>query len=748
MTVNHIAHEAELMESTKLCIGAIIQPLAALAPDEEPIQVVNNSDGPVRCKQCRAYVNPFFKWVDAGHKFICNFCHTKNDVPQQYKCNLDANGLRRDRADRAELCRGTVEFVAGKDFIQRPIQDPCYLFVLDVSYTAAVTGLVQAAVEGIRGALDGLAQNPRMRVGIITYDQAIHFYSIKSDRDQPAVVVVSDVDDVFVPCPQPEIMVRVSEPGARACLEATLDLLVSSYDAAKMDPNDAQNGLCCAGAAAQVAAKTLLPTGGKIFLLFSSLPTHGAGQLVYRDTGSLYHTAKEKTLFKPQGAFYAKVARRCAELAITVDLYVCANSYVDLATVGTLSTTTGGQTFMYPGFNAKKDSEALQNDIFQNCTRWTGQDAVMVVRCSTGLHVAEHFGNFFGKRKREMDLPTIDCDKTFGIRIEHQGKLKVGTNAAVQVALLYTTPEGARRIRCHTLSLPVTSVMSDIFRFADLDAIINLSLKQGVRQIHHSTSPLEAQTALTSACIDSLYVYRNYCAKATESGQLILPEPLKLLPLCTLGLIKHPIMQPGLGADERSFLVSYVNSMSNYLSVPFVCPRLFNILAIPDDACVINEETQRIYYPQSLTLSSSSIEPNSMYLLDNGRFLYLWIGEETSQEHLDAVFDTDVQGQNEYTIRQSDDPLALCSRVATLISQLRHNKPSFQNLHIISRQGHLQQSESLDEAQFFSHLIEDSVNEPGKGGKTKQETKNPNTMTYIDFLCWIHKRIQKKFKRN
>jgi len=50
------------------------------------------------------------------------------------------------------------------------------------------------------------------------------------------------------------------------------------------------------------------------------------------------------------------------------------------------------------------------------------------------------------------------------------------------VALLYTTSDGYRRIRVHTLSVPVTSAMSNIFRFADLDAIINLSLKQGANR--------------------------------------------------------------------------------------------------------------------------------------------------------------------------------------------------------------------------------------------------------------------------
>jgi hypothetical protein len=63
---------------------------------------------------------------------------------------------------------------------------------------------------------DVLAQNKRMRVGIITYDTCIQFYSLKPSSDpdksaQPQMFVVSDVDDVFVPCPTNEILVHVSK---------------------------------------------------------------------------------------------------------------------------------------------------------------------------------------------------------------------------------------------------------------------------------------------------------------------------------------------------------------------------------------------------------------------------------------------------------------------------------------------------------------------------------------------------------
>ena len=364
------------------------------------------------------------------------------------------------------------------------------------------------------------------------------------------------------------------------------------------------------------------------------------------------------------------------------------------------------------------------------------------------------------------------------MRVEHEAKLKDKSDACLQCALLYTTASGHRRIRVHTISVPVTSVMSNIFRFADLDAIVNLSLKQAVRQLLDSTTCMEAQNALTMACIESLYVYRKFCASATSAGQLILPEPLKLLPLCTLGLVKHPLFQDGLAADERSFLFSFVNSMPCYVSVAFVCPRLFHLTSFDQLAC-IPDESGRVYLPTPLTLSSESVSSDGLYLLDDGRYMYLYIGSDLPAAFLEDVFAIKGDGKNQtgqYRIRHvPDQPQLVSSRINVLIGTLRKNKPNFQNLQIISRRPPANQPqtphlggasggggggasirpspsptnragwetfESLDESLFFSHLIEDSVHKQadGKGSKDKAalNAKAPNSMSYIDFLYDTH----------
>eukprot|EP00467_Chlorarachnion_reptans_P000717 CAMPEP_0114501530 /NCGR_PEP_ID=MMETSP0109-20121206/8545_1 /TAXON_ID=29199 /ORGANISM="Chlorarachnion reptans, Strain CCCM449" /LENGTH=964 /DNA_ID=CAMNT_0001679261 /DNA_START=150 /DNA_END=3044 /DNA_ORIENTATION=- len=744
MSTNYVANEADLVEQTKLCIGAIIQPLAELGEEEEEVPFRDfGKEGPIRCKNCRAYVNAFFRFIDNGRSFVCNMCEAKNTVPDFYYCNLDPEGHRRDRnrQDRPELSRGTVDFIAPPDYCDAPVTDPCYVFVVDASYSSLATGLLDCALECIRQSVHELSKNPRTRVGILIFDEALYFYSVK--KGEPRLDVVSDVDDAFVPVVPESVMLSLSDEKAVGAVEKVLELIAKVHlNETKLPPNN-----CAFGAAAQAGALLLEEFGGKLMLVCSTLCNVGAGTLQTRNDIKLYHTANERNLLVPHGSFYAELATRCAKTQVSVDIFACASSYMDLATIGALSRTTGGQIYFYNGFHANKDGEAFHRDMYRNISRYTAFGGVMVIRTSRGLKISERYGNYFAREADEMEIPVLHCDSSFGIMLSHESKL-TSKEACIQTALLYATPDGKRLIRVHTLSLPVTSALCNLFRHSDLDTIINLSLKQGVSQILYNVEPKSARRALTQACIDSLFVYRKYCSTQHSPGQLILPEPLKLLPLATLGMIKHNLFHSGTQVDQRAFLSAFVGSMPTYVACSFVDPCLFSLTEIPDFACV-EASDGRVFLPPVLKLSSESIKDDGIYLLDDGRALYVWIGDQAPQKDTDQLFglvQTEEGGATQLQLLYDEkaNATSLNARVWTLVGQLRRNCPSFKTISIITRNTHT--GASLDESQFFDHLIEDAARKnkwhSSDLGSKKDSVCN---MSYIDFLCYVHKKIQDKF---
>mgnify|MGYP001132487741 FL=1 len=76
LTAHAIPAEAAVMAKTKIAVGGVLQPLAATLPGDTAVELasVTAPEGPVRCRGCRAYVNPFFRFQELGAKMVCNLC--------------------------------------------------------------------------------------------------------------------------------------------------------------------------------------------------------------------------------------------------------------------------------------------------------------------------------------------------------------------------------------------------------------------------------------------------------------------------------------------------------------------------------------------------------------------------------------------------------------------------------------------------------------------------------------------------
>lgn len=191
LTMNNIPASSEALHTTGLPLGLMLQPLARLQHGEGEVPVLDFGDiGPPRCSRCRAYINPFMMFRSGGNKFVCNLCTHPNDTPPEYFCATSPQGIRIDRDQRPELCRGTVEFVCPKEYYNREPVGLRWLFVIDVTQEAYNKGYLEAFCDGVLATLYGVEENekdengeakrrlpPNSRVGFVTYDKEVHFYN-------------------------------------------------------------------------------------------------------------------------------------------------------------------------------------------------------------------------------------------------------------------------------------------------------------------------------------------------------------------------------------------------------------------------------------------------------------------------------------------------------------------------------------------------------------------------------------------
>ena len=79
------------LKTSHFPIGLSLSPLSTAIPSSEiPLLKYGKNDIP-RCpnNNCRAYLNPFVKFIQGGEKWICNFCGNINDTEDHYYCEVD-----------------------------------------------------------------------------------------------------------------------------------------------------------------------------------------------------------------------------------------------------------------------------------------------------------------------------------------------------------------------------------------------------------------------------------------------------------------------------------------------------------------------------------------------------------------------------------------------------------------------------------------------------------------------------------
>ena len=126
-----------------------------------------------------------------------------------------------------------------------------------------------------------------------------------------------------------------------------------------------------------------------------------------------------------------------------------------------------------------------------------------------------------------------------------------------------------------------------MFRASDLEAqTCDMIRKTAARLLGGSTSIQSVKDQTITTTVNTLYAYRKFCASNNSTGQLILPEGLKVLPLYCLGLHKSPGMRSDAHADDRAAWLLNGLCAPVKMCVPSVYPRNFPVHRLVDEVRV------------------------------------------------------------------------------------------------------------------------------------------------------------------
>uniref|UniRef100_A0A8C7UHX3 SEC24 homolog B, COPII coat complex component n=1 Tax=Oncorhynchus mykiss TaxID=8022 RepID=A0A8C7UHX3_ONCMY len=688
-TLTNIPQTQALLNKARLPLGLLLHPFRDLA--QLPVITSNTI---VRCRSCRTYINPFVSFLDQ-RRWKCNLCYRVNDVPDEFMYNPVTRSYGEPHK-RPEVQNSTVEFIASSDYMLRPPQPAVYLFVLDVSHNAVEGGYLNVFCHTLLENLDKMPGDTRTRVGFITFNSTIHFYNLHESLSQPQMLVVSDIDDIFIPT-HDSLLVNLKE--SRALVRVLLTSLHSMFSQTR----ETHSAL---GPALQAAYKLMSPTGGRVSVFQTQLPTLGP---------VLSHTATD---------FYKKLALDCSGQQIGVDLFLLSSQYSDLASLACMSKFSAGSIFYYPSLHHVHNPAQLdkfQKDLERYLTRKIGFEAVMRIRCTKGLSIHTFHGNFFVRSTDLLSLANINPDSGFAVQMSIEESLADTSLACFQSALLYTSSKGKRRIRVHTLCLPVVSQLSDVYAGADVQAITCLLANMAIdRSISSSLS--DARDALMNAVVDSLSAYKNTVSNIQQSG-LIAPAALCLFPLYVLALLKQKALRMGTSTklDERVFAMCEFKSQPLQQIMRAVHPDLYRLDTMSDQGalhlndCIVPQ-------PHLLHLTAEKLTREGAFLMDCGSVFYLWIGKCCND-----VFIRDVLGCPNHAsippsmtqIPELETPLS--ERLRALLAWLQDSRPFSSTLHVVK-------DDATAKTSFFQHLVED---------------RSESALSYYEFLLHIQQQMSK-----
>lgn len=398
-------------------------------------------------------------------------------------------------------------------------------------------------------------------IAFVTFGHTVHTFHVVSEgssrarvvapsgsgngTDFPPMRIICDVGNPFLP--SSPTFYAATPAGARAAA-AFLDALPSRL--LSLATSDCQPAASAADAALRVAAMmcggaAAAPfSGGRITAILASWPT--------------------ASVDRPAASICDNIVAALAPYSASLDLV--AISAVGIGAVGidrcaAAARCLGGSVWDLdaPRMQAVHLLTPRLVSAFRRCLAFAplATQAVVRVRVSRGLKVSATHGPYLRAGSTstasggavtaspaELDVAGMDASTSFVFEVTHEDPSLPDTPAVLQLATLFTSHDGTRRIRVSTLRLPLVKAAVDLFRALDLDAALsylmrlllhNASVSNGV-----AGKPSRDPVAVaTERLVALMAAYRKlvYGLAPSTLNRLVLPDSLKLLPCLTHAML-------------------------------------------------------------------------------------------------------------------------------------------------------------------------------------------------------------------
>ena len=664
-----------------------------------------------RCpnRNCRAYLNPFVKFINGGEKWICNICGQINDTEDYYYCDVDKNGERLDMNSKTELCCGTYEFFANKTYWKKgkTPTEAMFFFVFETSLGAIDNGFFNACVESVKDVIsnESFYNGNNVKISIITYNLGVDFYSFNEKYTQPQMLTVNEIEDndIFLPTNINNLIFNLKNDKDK--ILQILDLIQNTFNRnnANIINNNCKDSLKIFAAivGAYLIGKR---NGGKIILFSSSNALNSIPKM---------NSGLDKNMTKEQIAYSAHDKRKLGNIGINLtnqnigcDIFASAESQINTFTLNQICEFSNGHLYFFKKFNIDLHYKNIFNQIRRVLTRPICWEGVNRTRFSMGYKISSYSTPVLISNGDLFIFPTGDSDQNYLFSVSppntktNEGEENEKKNdyfytnekkekyLYIQSALLYSYGDGNRRIRIHNLCLPVSNNLRHIFNEVNADILATHYLKDTIDKIYKIKN-------ISNAIISTDTQFKHFIDKVMSFQQRmnkeLLPN-LDYLPLYMIGIFKHRIfckeeIEKNYDIDISNFLRVSLQKLSSQEIITFMVPSIYSLHELENDKNLgtFDSASGEINLPNMISSSKSSMEENGLYLIDNGYLLIIYVKKGVSPYILKNLFGVEnlsflTMVINEDNVFGENDDNEFKERIRNILDYIRGGKSLFQNL--------------------------------------------------------------------
>ena len=670
------------------------------------LPLINYGDKNIpRCpnSNCRAYLNPFVKFIDGGEKWICNLCGQINTTEDYYYCDVNKNGIRLDINEKEDLCNGSYEFVANKSYWKKgkTPTEAMYFFIFETSLGAIDNGFFNACVESVKDVIsnESFYNGNNVKISIITYSLGVDFYSNNEKYNQPQMLTVCD-EEIFLPTNRNNLIFNLKKDKDK--IFQTLELIQNTFNRNNPNLDNIKDSVKIFSAivGAYLIGKNY---GGKIILFSSSNILNTIPSMI----GGF-----DKNMTKEQVAYSALDNRKLRNIGINLtnenigcDIFASAESPINTFTLNQVCEYTNGHLYFFKKFNLDLHYKNIFNQIRRVLTRPIAWEGVNRTRFSLGYKISSYSTPILITNGDLFIFPTSDSDQNYLFSVsppqnkmeeggENEKKETIFNNSAktenyvyIQSALLYSYGDGTRRIRIHNLCLPISTNIAHIYNEVNSDILATHYLKDTIDKIYKTKN-------ISNAIISTDTQFKHFIDKVMSTQNRAKKELLpclEYLPLYMIGMFKHRIfckeeIEKNYDIDISNFLRISLQKLSSQEIITFIVPSIYSLHELENDKNVgTYSENGEFNIPNMISSNKSSMQENGLYLIDNGYLLIIYVKKGASPYIIKNLFGVDNLKSlnkviNEDNIFDENDSNEFKERIKNILDYIRGSKSLFQNL--------------------------------------------------------------------